>query len=105
MIGATAMIAVERVIPAMLEAERSQIIAVASRDPAQARGVAERFGIARVHDTYEALLADPDIEAVYIPLPNHLHLQWTIAAIEARRIHDPSGPGWQARAVRKADGA
>ena len=82
-IGATAMIAVERVIPAMLEAERSEIIAVASRDPAQARGVAERFEIPRVHASYEALLADPDIEAVYIPLPNNLHMQWTIAAIEA----------------------
>ena len=80
--GATAMIAAERVIPAMLEAERSEIIAVASRDPAQARDVADRFGIARVHASYEALLADPDIEVVYIPLPNHLHLQWTIAAIE-----------------------
>jgi predicted dehydrogenase len=80
--GATAMIAVERVIPAMLEAERSEIVAVASRDPAQARDVADRFGIARVHASYEALLADPDIEVVYLPLPNHLHLQWTIAAIE-----------------------
>jgi predicted dehydrogenase len=80
--GATAMIAAERVIPAMLEAERSEIVAVASRDPAQARDVADRFGIARVHASYEALLADPDIEVVYLPLPNHLHLQWTIAAIE-----------------------
>jgi predicted dehydrogenase len=81
--GATAMIAVERVIPAMLEAKRSEIVAVASRDSAQARDVADRFGIARVHASYEALLADPDIEVVYIPLPNHLHLQWTIAAIES----------------------
>ncbi len=59
------------------------VAAVAARDPARARAFAARHGIARVHDTYEALLADAEIDAVYNPLPNGLHAEWTIKALEA----------------------
>ncbi len=79
----TANIATEKVIPGMQKADRCTVAAIASRDPAQARRVADRLGIERAHGSYEALLADPDVDAVYIPLPNHLHPEWTIAAARA----------------------
>jgi predicted dehydrogenase len=59
------------------------VAAVAARDASRARAFATKHGIARVHDSYEALLADPEIDAVYIPLPNGLHGQWTRAALAA----------------------
>ena len=61
----------------------ADIVAVASRNPASAQRFAEAHGIPRAHGTYEALLADPDIEAVYIPLPNSMHVPWTLRALEA----------------------
>jgi predicted dehydrogenase len=67
----------------MLRAARCEVVAIGSRDPGRAAAVAERHGIARVHGSYEALLADPDVDAVYVPLPNHLHSEWTIAAARA----------------------
>jgi len=79
----TANIAVEKVIPGMRRAQRVEVAAIASRDAAAARQVAARLAIPRAHGSYEALLADPDIDAVYIPLPNHLHAEWTIAAVRA----------------------
>ncbi len=82
-IMSTANIATEKVIPGMQKADRCTVAAIASRDPAQARRVADRLGIERAHGSYEALLADPDVDAVYIPLPNHLHPEWTIAAARA----------------------
>jgi len=78
-----ARIASEKVIPAMQRGEASEIIALASRDSAKAREAAKRLGIARAHGSYEGLLADPDIEAVYNPLPNELHVPWTVRALEA----------------------
>jgi predicted dehydrogenase len=60
-----------------------EIVAVAARDPAKAAKFAGRHGIARVHASYAALLADPDIDAIYNPLPNGLHCEWTIRALEA----------------------
>jgi predicted dehydrogenase len=78
-----AKIAVEKVIPAMQRGEWSEVVAVASRDAGRARRVAEALGVPRAYGSYEELLADPDIEAVYNPLPNHLHLPWTVAAAEA----------------------
>lgn len=60
-----------------------EIVAVSSRDAAKARGYAAEVGAARAHGSYEALLADPDIEAVYISLPNHLHHEWTLKALAA----------------------
>jgi predicted dehydrogenase len=79
----TANIATEKVIPGMRQAARTEIVAIASRDAAVARSVADRLGIPTAHASYEALLADPGVDAVYIPLPNHLHLDWTIAAVAA----------------------
>ncbi len=79
----TANIAVEKVIPGMRRARRVEVAAIGSRDGATARTVADRLRIPRAHGSYEALLADPDIDAVYIPLPNHLHAEWTIAAVRA----------------------
>ena len=67
----------------MRRAARVEVVAIASRDGDQARAVADRLGIPRAHGSYEALLADPDVDAVYIPLPNHLHAEWTIAAARA----------------------
>src|SRR4029453_16928723 len=79
----TANIADEKVIPGMRKSARSRLVAIGSRDEVRARAFAERHGIERVHGSYEALLADPGIDAVYIPLPNHLHAEWTMAAARA----------------------
>jgi predicted dehydrogenase len=79
----TARIAAEKAIPGILRAERCEVVAIGSRDAARGRAVAERHGIPRVHGSYEALLADPEVDAVYIPLPNHLHADWTLAAARA----------------------
>lgn len=78
-----AKIATEKVIPAMQKGEASEIVAIASRDPDKAREAASRLGIPRSFGSYEAMLADPDIEAVYNPLPNEGHVPWTIKALEA----------------------
>jgi hypothetical protein len=59
------------------------VVAIASRDRRRRAEVAARLGIARVHDSYEALLADPEIDVIYNPLPNHLHVPLSIAALEA----------------------
>ena len=79
----TAKIATGKVIPGILKADRCEIVAIASRDAELARGAAANFGIPNAHGSYEALLLDPDVDAVYIPLPNHLHAEWTIAAVGA----------------------
>jgi predicted dehydrogenase len=79
----TANIAVEKVIPGMRSATRAEILGIASRDKGRAESAARQLGIPRAYGSYEALLADPDIDAVYVPLPNHLHAQWAIAAARA----------------------
>jgi predicted dehydrogenase len=79
----TANIATAKVIPGLRRAARTEVVAIASRDIALARSWADRLGIANAHGSYEALLADPDVDAVYIPLPNHLHKEWSIAAAKA----------------------
>src|SRR5260370_39143766 len=79
----SANIALKKVIPAMQRGELSQVIAIASRDIRKARQAAEQLGIGKAYGTYEELLADPEVEAVYNPLPNHLHVLWTIKAAEA----------------------
>lgn len=76
-------IAVEKVIPAMQDAELSRVDAIASRSAERAKEAAGRLGIPKSYGSYEEMLADPDIEAIYIPLPNHLHAEWTIAAAES----------------------
>ena len=79
----TADIALEKVIPGMRRARETEVLAIASRDGVRARDAAARHGIPRAFGSYQALLDDPDVDAVYIPLPNHLHLEWTIAAARA----------------------
>ena len=68
--------------PAM-QAAGHTLVGVAARDPARAEAYARKHGFARTYSTYEALLQDPDITAVYNPLPNHLHFQWSAHALEA----------------------
>ena len=79
----TADIARKKVIPGMRKAKRCSIVAIASREAGRAEAVALELGIPRAHASYEALLADPEVDAVYIPLPNHLHAEWSIAAARA----------------------
>jgi predicted dehydrogenase len=78
-----AKIGMEKVIPAMQEGDGIEITAIASRDQARADAARDQLGIAKAYGSYEALLADPEIEAVYNPLPNHLHVPWTKKALEA----------------------
>ena len=75
--------AIDVVIPAMQKGELCRIDAIASRDESMARKAAEDLGIPRAYGSYEALLADPDIEAIYNPLPIHMHAEWTTRAAEA----------------------
>ena len=63
--------------------DRAEIVAVASRSAASAQAFAQLHGIPRAHGSYEALLADPDVQAVYIPLPNGMHVDWAVRALEA----------------------
>jgi predicted dehydrogenase len=73
-----ASIAMRQVIPALQRARRAELVAIASRDAERARRAAA--GIARAVPGYDALVDDPDIDAIYIPLPNHLHIPWTLRA-------------------------
>ena len=79
----TANIGIKRVIPAIIAGQRGVVAAIASRDAARAAGAAASFGIARSYGDYQALLDDPEIEAIYNPLPNHLHVDWTVKALAA----------------------
>lgn len=76
-------IALQKVIPAMQRGRMSRVVAIASRDLAKARAAADALDIPRAYGSYEELLADSDVEAVYNPLPNHLHVPWSIRAAEA----------------------
>ena len=78
-----AKIAREKVVPPLQRSQRCEVVALASRDAERWAEEAHRLGIQRLHGSYEALLADPEVEAVYIPLPNHLHVPWAIRAAEA----------------------
>src|SRR5437899_10727834 len=78
-----ASIATKKVIPGMQKGERSEIAAIASRDLKKAKDAAKKLGIAKAYGSYEELLADEEIEAIYNPLPNHLHVPWSIQAAEA----------------------
>ncbi|MCB1833607.1 MAG: Gfo/Idh/MocA family oxidoreductase [Geminicoccaceae bacterium] len=73
----------EKVIPPMMKGERTEVTAIASRDGARAREVADRLGIEKAYGSYEDLLADGEVDAIYNPLPNHMHVPWTIRAAEA----------------------
>src|SRR5271170_6443463 len=78
-----AKIAVNKVIPAMQAGEFSEITAIASRDLAKARHTADQLKIPKAYGSYEDLLADPDVDAIYNPLPNHLHVPWSIRCAAA----------------------
>ena len=79
----TASIGTEHVIPAMINGEYCAVQAIASRNKGAAEKVAARYEIPRAYGSYEELLMDPEIDAVYIPLPNHLHVPWSILALQA----------------------
>jgi predicted dehydrogenase len=79
----TANIGLKKVLPAMLQGQYTSLVAIASRDLTKAQEAAAALGIHTAYGSYEELLADPNIDAVYIPLPNHLHVPWTIKAAEA----------------------
>lgn len=79
----TASIARRRFVPAVRKSEKSEVVAIASRELASADEFAAKLNIPRPYSGYEALLEDPAVEVVYIPLPNHLHAQWTIRAADA----------------------
>ena len=79
----TARIACTKVIPAMQRGLCTEVVALASRDADRAARAASELGLARSYGSYDALLEAPDIEAVYIPVPNHEHVPWAIRAAEA----------------------
>ena len=78
-----ARIATQKVVPAMQLGEHSEVVAIASRDAAKASSAARALGLPKSYGSYEALLADPDVDAIYNPLPNQLHVPWTARAAEA----------------------
>ncbi len=79
----TARIGVRKVIPGMQAGELCEVTAIASRDAVKAREVADELGIPKAYGSYEELLADPEIDAIYNPLPNQFHVPWTAKAMEA----------------------
>jgi predicted dehydrogenase len=79
----TAKIGTKTVIPAMQLGKHCQVVAIASRSMEKAQAAASQLSIPQAYGSYEELLADPEIDAVYIPLPNHLHVPWSIKALEA----------------------
>jgi len=81
-LGAARIAPMALIQPAKRVAE-AQVVAIAARDPAKARAFAAKHGIPRVHESYEALLADAELDAIYNPLPNGLHCEWTIRALRA----------------------
>jgi predicted dehydrogenase len=76
-------IALKKVIPALQNSSGAQVAAIASRNLAKAQAAATELGIPRAYGSYEELLADPDIDAIYNPLPNHLHVPWSVRAADA----------------------
>jgi predicted dehydrogenase len=72
----------QKVVPAMHRCTEAEVVAIASRDPDRAVAAAQSLGIPRAYGSYEEMLKDPDVQVVYNPLPNHLHVRWSIAAAE-----------------------
>lgn len=79
----TAKIGTLKVIPAMQRGKQTEVVAIASRDRTKASAAANELGIASAHGSYDELLADPNVDAIYNPLPNHMHVPWSIKALEA----------------------
>ncbi len=73
----------DKVVVPTHNAPKCRVKGIASRSPEKAREAAAKYGLAVAYDSYEALLADPEIDAVYIPLPNHLHVEWAVRSVEA----------------------
>src|SRR5579859_3905400 len=78
-----AKIAPAAIVQPVRASSEASLVAVAARDSARAQAFARKHGVPKVHDSYGALLADPDIDAVYIPLPNGAHGEWAIRAVNA----------------------
>jgi predicted dehydrogenase len=76
-------IAIKKIVPSMRGSSLSRVVAIGSRSLTKAREAAAQLDIPRAYGSYEELIADPDVEAIYIPLPNHLHVPWSIRAAEA----------------------
>ncbi|MGC2766240.1 MAG: Gfo/Idh/MocA family oxidoreductase [Candidatus Acidiferrum sp.] len=81
----TASIAERRVLPAMLECQRAELAAIASRSLDKAKAVAAKFSIPKAYGSYDELFNDPEIEVIYNPLPNHLHVEWSVRAANHRK--------------------
>ena len=79
----TAKIGVEKVIPEMMASREIEVVAIASRNAEKAQEAASNLGIEKAFGSYEELLADPEIDAIYNPLPNHLHVPWSVNAANA----------------------
>jgi predicted dehydrogenase len=79
----TANIGMQKVTPAIMKSAHSEVVAIASRDLGKARAAGDRLGIPKAYGSYEELFADPEIDAIYNPLPNHLHVPMTVAAAKA----------------------
>ncbi|SHJ29927.1 Gfo/Idh/MocA family protein [Pseudozobellia thermophila] len=79
----TATIAMQEVIPALVKSRFGQVLAIASRDGEKAQRAAAQFGIKKHYGSYQTLLDDREVDAVYIPLPNHLHVKWAVSALRA----------------------
>jgi len=79
----TANIGLEKVIPAMQEGEYCEMSAIASQSQEKAQAAAAQLSIPKAYGSYDELLVDAEIDAVYIPLPNHLHVPWAIKALKA----------------------
>ncbi|MDC7232047.1 MAG: Gfo/Idh/MocA family oxidoreductase [Spirochaetales bacterium] len=79
----TANIGMKKVLPAINKSENGEVFAIASRNLESAEQAAAELNIPRAYGSYEELLADPDVEAIYNPLPNHMHIEWTVKAMEA----------------------
>jgi predicted dehydrogenase len=79
----TANIGMQKVTPAIMKSAHSEVVAIASRNLGKAQAAAAQLGIPKAYGSYEELFADPDIDAIYNPLPNHLHVPMTIAATKA----------------------
>src|SRR5258706_14414296 len=75
-------IAIRRLIPAMQATPGNEVVAISSRDESRARAAASQFDIPHAYGTYADVLLDEDVDAVYIPLPNSLHAEWTVKAAE-----------------------
>lgn len=79
----TSKFALTKILPAMKHCQHAEVTAIASRNLAKAQAAAEQFGLAKAYGSYEELLADADIDVIYNPMPNHLHVPWTIKALAA----------------------